>query len=109
MPSSVKLGSRPTRSRMRWYSSSFSPCAATSSGVIGTELEMVMGGDFCPWERDFESSSYRKLCDRYTHRSRKKHAKQPKNGSEETVGERYGIPAVTAPTNQEIFYMATRQ
>jgi hypothetical protein len=70
---------------------------------------MVMGGDFCPWERDFESSSYRKLCDRYTHRSRKKHAKQPKNGSEETVGERYGIPAVTAPTNQEIFYMATRQ
>ncbi len=36
MPSSVKLGSRPIRSRMRWYSSGFSPCAAMSSGVIGT-------------------------------------------------------------------------
>ena len=32
MPSSVKLGSRPIRSRMRWYSSGFSPCAAMSSG-----------------------------------------------------------------------------
>ena len=42
MPSSVKLGSRPIRSRMRWYSSGFSPCAATSSGVIVTVLETVM-------------------------------------------------------------------
>ena len=30
MPSSVKLGSRPISSRMRWYSSGFRPCAATS-------------------------------------------------------------------------------
>src|SRR5690606_39417384 len=42
MPSSVKVGSRPTSSRMRWYSSGFSPCAATSSGVIGTLLEIVI-------------------------------------------------------------------
>ena len=34
MPSSVSVGSRPIRSRMRWYSSGFSPCAATRSGVI---------------------------------------------------------------------------
>ena len=34
MPSSVKVGSRPIRSRMRWYSSGFRPCAATSSGVM---------------------------------------------------------------------------
>ena len=38
MPSSVSVGSRPIRSRMRWYSSGFSPCAATSSGVIATGL-----------------------------------------------------------------------
>src|SRR5689334_15809218 len=34
MPSSVMLGSRPIRSRMRWYSSGLRPCWATSSGVI---------------------------------------------------------------------------
>ena len=34
MPSSVSVGSRPMRSRMRWYSSGFSPCSATSAGVI---------------------------------------------------------------------------
>jgi hypothetical protein len=41
---------------MRWYSSGFSPCAAMSSGVIGTELEMVMGGDWYPWERGISES-----------------------------------------------------
>src|SRR5690606_22100312 len=34
MPSSVKLGSRPMSARKRSYSSGFSPCSATSSGVI---------------------------------------------------------------------------
>src|SRR5262245_21308937 len=34
MPSSVSVGSRPIRSRVRWYSSGVSPCSATSSGVM---------------------------------------------------------------------------
>ena len=34
MPSSVSVGSRPIRSSARWYSSGFSPWAATSSGVM---------------------------------------------------------------------------
>src|SRR5665213_1003751 len=34
MPSSVKLGTRPMRLLKRSYSSGFSPCAATISGVI---------------------------------------------------------------------------
>src|SRR5438477_494346 len=33
MPSSVSVGSRPMRSRIRAYSSGVSPCSATSSGV----------------------------------------------------------------------------
>lgn len=33
MPSSVKLGVRPMRERMRAYSSGFRPCAAARSGV----------------------------------------------------------------------------
>src|SRR6185295_14588225 len=43
MPSSVNVGSRPIRSRIRWYSSGFSPCEATSSGVIGRVSGFVMG------------------------------------------------------------------
>src|SRR5476651_1236474 len=35
MPSSVSVGSRPIRSRTRWYSSGLSPCSATSSRVMG--------------------------------------------------------------------------
>src|SRR5690606_35374521 len=42
MPSSVKLGSRPIRSRMRWYSSGLRPCEAISSGVMGMSLRSVM-------------------------------------------------------------------
>ena len=38
MPSSVKLGSRPISSRMRWYSSGLRPCSATSAGVMGGSL-----------------------------------------------------------------------
>src|SRR5258707_7634428 len=34
IPSSVKLGTRPTSLRIRSYSSGFSPWLATSSGVI---------------------------------------------------------------------------
>src|SRR5437588_9324222 len=34
MPSSVKVGGRPMRSRRRWYSSGLSPCSATSLAVI---------------------------------------------------------------------------
>src|SRR3954449_1769233 len=34
MPSSVNVGVRPISARMRSYSSGFSPCEATSSGVI---------------------------------------------------------------------------
>src|SRR5947209_7905957 len=34
MPSSVKVGVRPISARMRSYSSGFSPCEATRSGVI---------------------------------------------------------------------------
>ncbi len=43
MPSSVKLGSRPIRSRIRWYSSGFSPWDATSSGVILMEFGIDIG------------------------------------------------------------------
>jgi hypothetical protein len=42
MPSSVKVGSRPMRSRMRWYSSGLSPWAAISSSVMGTMFGMLM-------------------------------------------------------------------
>src|SRR5690606_40082109 len=42
MPSSVKLGSRPIRSRMRWYSSGLRPWAATISGVMAGSLGRVM-------------------------------------------------------------------
>src|SRR6188472_1443288 len=38
MPSSVKLGSRPISLRIRSYSSGFSPCWATSSGVMAGSL-----------------------------------------------------------------------
>src|SRR6478735_5266228 len=38
MPSSVKLGSRPIKSRMRWYSSGLRPCSAISAGVMGDSL-----------------------------------------------------------------------
>ena len=41
MPSSVKLGSRPIRSRMRWYSSGLRPCSATSAGVMGGSLAIT--------------------------------------------------------------------
>ena len=41
MPSSVKLGARPIRSRMRWYSSGLRPCSATSSGVMGGSLDFT--------------------------------------------------------------------
>src|SRR5262249_17423679 len=39
MPSSVTEGSRPTRARMRWYSSGLRPCAATNAGVIFAGFE----------------------------------------------------------------------
>ncbi len=42
MPSSVKVGSRPIRSRIRWYSSGLRPWEATSSGVIAIVFGMVM-------------------------------------------------------------------
>src|SRR5262249_8420278 len=38
MPSSVIDGSRPMSTRMRWYSSALSPCAATSDGEIFARL-----------------------------------------------------------------------
>jgi len=38
MPSSVSVGVRPIRSRIRWYSSGFSPCSATNSGVMRGSL-----------------------------------------------------------------------
>jgi hypothetical protein len=41
MPSSVKLGSRPIRSRMRWYSSGLRPWAAIRSGVMGMTLGIM--------------------------------------------------------------------
>ena len=44
MPSSVSVGSRPMRSRMRWYSSGFSPWSATSSGVIAVSGEGMVQG-----------------------------------------------------------------
>src|SRR5581483_4325705 len=44
MPSSVKLGSRPISLRKRSYSSGFSPCSATSSGVIFGSLGIISGG-----------------------------------------------------------------
>src|ERR1043166_5685071 len=34
MPSSVKVGARPSICSMRWYSSVVSPCSAMSAGVI---------------------------------------------------------------------------
>src|SRR5690606_9925124 len=42
MPSSVKVGSRPIRSRMRWYSSGLRPWDATRSGVMGTVLLIML-------------------------------------------------------------------
>src|SRR5215212_2563094 len=42
MPSSVRVGSRPMRSTKRRYSSSFSPCSRTRSGVIGTSFWIIM-------------------------------------------------------------------
>src|SRR5580658_2075503 len=48
MPSSVKLGSRPRMSLMRWYSSGVRPCLAMSSGVTagagmgGREIEGLL-------------------------------------------------------------------
>ena len=38
IPSSVMDGSRPTRARMRWYSSAVRPCAAMRSGLIFARL-----------------------------------------------------------------------
>src|SRR5262249_17453131 len=38
IPSSVIDGSRPTRARMRWYSSAVRPCAAMSAGVTFARL-----------------------------------------------------------------------
>src|ERR1043166_160374 len=46
MPSSVKVGVLPIRLRIRSYSSGLRPWDATSSGVIGGSLGiMVLGGD----------------------------------------------------------------
>src|ERR1700690_1419557 len=42
MPSSVSDGSRPIRSRTRWYSSGLRPCSATSSGVILGSLGITL-------------------------------------------------------------------
>src|SRR6185437_8369443 len=42
IPSSVKVGVRPSNLRMRSYSSGLRPCDATSSGVIGGSLRRVM-------------------------------------------------------------------
>ncbi len=41
IPSSVSVGVRPIRSRMRWYSSGFSPCAATSASVTSGSRRRV--------------------------------------------------------------------
>src|SRR5215468_2200772 len=38
IPSSVIDGSRPTRARMRWYSSAVRPCAAMSAGLTFARL-----------------------------------------------------------------------
>ena len=48
MPSSVSVGTRPIRSRMRWYSSGFSPCAATSASVISGSRERTASGMGAP-------------------------------------------------------------
>src|SRR3954453_20645258 len=42
MPSSVKVGTRPISFRMRSYSSGLRPCDATSSGVIGGSLGIMV-------------------------------------------------------------------
>ena len=47
MPSSVSVGSRPIRSRMRWYSSGFSPCSATSAGEMRAVASGMSAG--LPW------------------------------------------------------------
>src|SRR5262252_3422679 len=41
MPSSVRLGSRPISSRIRWYSSEVRPCSATSCGVMRGSLGII--------------------------------------------------------------------
>src|SRR3712207_5424625 len=41
MPSSVMVGSRPIRFTKRSYSSGFSPCSLTSSGVMATSLRFI--------------------------------------------------------------------
>src|SRR5690606_29434130 len=51
MPSSVKVGSRPIRSRMRRYSSGFSPCAAIRSSVMSMSLRMVISIPSCARSR----------------------------------------------------------
>src|SRR5260221_5970758 len=43
MPSSVIVGSRPMRSRIRRYSSGLRPCSATSSGVMRGSLGITGG------------------------------------------------------------------
>jgi len=42
IPSSVKLGVRPMRARIRAYSSGFRPCAAASSGVISGSMAFTI-------------------------------------------------------------------
>jgi hypothetical protein len=59
-------------------------------------------------EVSIESSSYRKLCGRYTHRPRKKHAKQPTIRQRGANAERYGSLAVGLDQSGD-FDMATRQ
>src|ERR1043165_9701753 len=50
IPSSVKVGALPISFRMRAYSSGLRPCDATSSGVIGGSLGiMVFAGDVSPF------------------------------------------------------------
>src|SRR4051812_48908307 len=41
MPSSVSVGVRPMRATKRSYSSGFSPCSLTSSGVMATSLRII--------------------------------------------------------------------
>src|SRR5919206_3136152 len=41
MPSSVMVGSRPISATKRSYSSGFSPCSLTSSGVMAASLRII--------------------------------------------------------------------
>src|SRR5665213_122926 len=50
MPSSVSVGSRPIRPRMRWYSSGLRPWAATTDGVMraGAFMAVITAGAWKP-------------------------------------------------------------